>query len=495
MSMTSASLKALLSEHSLDELRHLIRREKARKSLAAFCQYVDPSYQLASHNLKLIAALEKVERGECKRLMVSMPPRHSKSETSTINFPTWYLGKHPERDIIIAANATELAETFSRKARAKFEEHASNLFGVRIAGDSHAAGRWGIQRKPGGVLAVGVGTSLPGRGAHLLVIDDPIKNAEAAASETNRKKIIEWYQTDARTRLAPSGAVVVVATRYHEEDLIGHLIATEREGGEAWECINLGMVDGAGRMLWPERFGRDFDADAEGRPDPERLKQFILAVGTSTWESLYQGRPSPEEGDIFKKQWWKRFKEAPPVCERRAISVDCTFKETNGSDFVTFGVWDRVRANKYLRCQVRARLSFVDTLATLRRLVATWKPHEILIEDKANGPAVISAARGTIPGIIAIDPHGGKVVRARAVSAEVEAGNVWLPESSVGWEGPAADGDPVEAFINECAGFPNTKHDDQVDQMTQLLNRWRGADGKDGVVTAGTRPAPRGLEM
>ena len=306
-------------------------------------------------------------------------------------------------------------------------------------------------------MAAGVGGPITGRGAHVAIIDDPVKNSEDASSKTMRDKTYDWYRSTLRTRLAPGGAIVLVMTRWHEDDLAGRLLA---ENDEQWEVISLAALAEAGDPLgrecgvplWPNRF-----------PQHE-LKQIQLDLGSQLWNALYQQRPAPMEGDMLKRYWWKYYDAPPAAFDEVVQSWDMTFKDAATSDFVVGQVWGRVGADKYLLDQVRDRLDFPATVQAVRRLTTKWpQASAVLIEDTANGPAVIATLRREIAGIIPVNPMGGKEARAAAVSPQIEAGNVYLPSPiRVGW---------VQDFVEECAAFPNGANDDQVDAMTQALAR------------------------
>lgn len=318
------------------------------------------------------------------------------------------------------------------------------------------------------MVAAGVGGPITGKGADLLVIDDPVKDAKDAESETQRKAKKDWYQQVARTRLHPGGAIVLVMTRWHEADLAGWLQEEAKLGGEQWEQLTLPMVSDS-QILWPERYSA------------EEVDNLRKAVGSRAWEALYQQRPSPQEGGIFKRHWWKRWDGAPIHFEEVVQSWDCAFKDLSDSDYVVGGVIGRRGANKYLLDVVRRRMSFTETCQAIKALSAKWPTaHAKYVEDKANGTAVIDALRDTVSGLIAVNPEGGKVARARAVEPDVEAGNWWLPQGA-SW---------ADNFIEECAAFPNGAHDDQVDMLTQAGIRLRAnSNNKGRLVIAKQRDA------
>ena len=426
-----------------------IQAARAKRHLESWCRLVDSSYQTPSHINKLIEALEALERRDIKRLIVSMPPRHGKSITTTIRFPAWFLGRNPDSRVICASHTASLAYSFSRRCRNEFSEFGQAVFGVELAGDSAAVNRWDIATHRGGLLAAGVGGPITGAGADCLICDDPIKDSESANSSTQRKAILEWWQTVARPRLHPGGVAILVMTRWNEADLAGELLSQKE--GERWEQLSFPMVDDAGRILWP------------GRYSEEEVSDIRRAVGSRAWESIYQQRPMPAEGGILKHGWW-RFFDVAPECETYIQSWDMTFKGTGDSDYVVGQVWGKNGADFYLLDQRRGKWDFSETCRQLNAFSAKWPNATLkLVEDKANGPAIISHLKSKVEGLVAVEPNGSKEARVAAVTPLIEAGNVHLPNKTNNpW---------VEELILEATSFPNGRHDDQIDAMSQALNR------------------------
>ncbi|CAB4128449.1 Archaeophage PsiM2, terminase large subunit [uncultured Caudovirales phage] len=429
----------------------------------------------AKHLELLCDTLQRVSKGDLKRVIVTMPPRHGKSEVVSKKFPAWHLGRNPNDEIILASYSIDLSRSFSRIARETLQG-SSDVFSVRLDPNHSTAESWGLQGKRGGLVAAGVGGSITGRGARIAIVDDPIKNAEEANSEVIRSKVWEWYTSTLYTRLTPKGAVVIVMTRWHEDDLVGRLLQKERqeieEGshiGDRWTVINLPALaeqnDILGRLegdpLWSE-YGFD----------QERLQQIKRDVGSYVFNSLYQQRPAAQEGSMFKRQWWRFYDVLPIRFDEMMQSWDMSFKGSDGSDFVVGQVWGRVGANKYLVDQIRGRMDISKTIEHIQRLTIKYPLARLkLIEDKANGPAVISLLKNSISGLVAVNPDGGKVSRASAIIPDVEAGNVYLPRN-VGW---------IDDFIQECNSFPRGAHDDQVDAMTQAIRRMMFSDGLGAI--------------
>ena len=426
----------------------------AQQDYVFYLEYTNKGrYHHATHTRYICEALQRVERGDLTRLIITLPPRHSKSHTVTEAFPSYFIGKDPSRRVIAVSYGDALAKRFGRANRAKLEEHG-HIFGIQLSYDNATATNWSIANHAGGMISAGVGGSITGEGADLLLIDDPIKNRQEANSETYREALWHEWENTLLTRLQPNGRIIIISTRWHEDDLVGRLLAQQPH---IWTHITLPAAaeedDPLGRVLggplWPE-FGFDHDW----------LDETKRAVGSYAWVSLYQQRPSPLGGSLFHRGWWKFYRQPPSEFDSVIQSWDCAFKDTQSSDYVVGQVWGKQGANKYLLDQVRARMDLPDTLRAITTVSSKWPQSTAkLIEDKANGPAVIQLLQNKIPGLIPVNPQGGKEVRAHAASPDVEAGNVYLPEDAP-W---------IHDFIEEHAAFPTGKYDDQVDSMTQAI--------------------------
>lgn len=394
-------------------------------------------------------------------IQISMPPQHGKSMHITETYPSFFLGKFPDHGVIEISYNEGFAEKFGSRNKDKVEKYGPDLFGIEVAGDTRSKSEWAIskdgKKTRGGMISRGIMSGVTGSSwGDCIIVDDPIKNREEANSETIRNKHWAEWQDSLSTRIHPGAIVVIIMTRWHEDDLCGRLRNPEYANPLPWQIVNLPLeaeeYDQLGRApgepLWPEQYGYDFIAVRKSYP--------------SSFNALYQGRPTSQEGNMLKRDWWKYYDGLPPIASK-LISIDATFKDNDDSDFVVIQVWGKNRANMYLIDQVRARMNFKATLQTIRNICvkhpdASWK----LIEDKANGPAIISTLHSEIGGIIPVNPEGGKIARANAVSAFIESGNVFLPRQAE-W---------VHDFVEEAASFPNGKHDDQVDAMSQALNRF-----------------------
>jgi predicted phage terminase large subunit-like protein len=408
------------------------------------------------------------------RLIISMPPQEGKSTRVAKDFVTWVHTMNPGCRVVTASYGQGLANRNGLALRRNISDHPQ--LGLAVAPDNGAKHEWEIAQHRGGVLAVGIGAGVTGRPADMLVIDDPIKDRKEADSALIRENIWDWWIEVASTRLAPGAPVVLILTRWHEDDLAGRL--KEAEDGHLWQVLNIpAQADhdpGKGETDALDREPGEFMVSARGRTIAQ-WEAIKTRVGSRTWNALYQGRPSPAEGGMFKRDHWREY-DVPlwlvrddgahivTHADEILASWDMTFKDTASSDFVVGQVWMRRGAEAFLLDQVRGRMDFVTTCARFREFSAKWPQATLkLVEDKANGTAVINALRRIVSGIVPEEPHGSKEARAAAVTPLVEAGNVWLPSPELApWIGD---------LIEEAAAFPTGAHDDQVDGLSQALNR------------------------
>ena len=455
------------------------RLSLARSSLTAFILATMPSYQMGwVHQeicLELESFLEGVAQGKSPRLMLTMPPRHGKSEIASRRFPAYVLGRHPDFSFIATSYSSDLASRMNRDVQRiidspEYQEifSDSRLYGKNIRTVATGAymrnsdvfeivGHKGVYR------SAGVGGGITGMGCNILLIDDPFKDRASADSPTMRQNAWEWYTSTAYTRLAPGGGIIIINTRWHTDDLSGRLLAQDASGeGDHWRVVNFPAIAECdephrkqGEALHPERYPL------------EQLLKIKAAVGSRDWEALYQQHPTPEGGTIFKEEWLRFWlpKDLPPKFDSVIQSWDLTFKDGDGTDFVVGQVWGKKGGDFYLLDQVRGRWGFTDTVEQVRKLAEKYpQAGRKLIEDKANGPAVIDTLKHHISGIIPVEPDGSKVARAHAVTALFEAGNVYVPDPSLqSW---------VREYITELTQFPSVAHDDQVDATTQALRHF-----------------------
>lgn len=416
------------------------------------------------------------------RLIIAMPPQEGKSERVTKTASLWRLIQNPETRLGIVSYAQALAEGFSREVRNRITsndgDEGSLDLELRIARDNGSARRWQLSGHRGGIVAVGAGSGITGRPLDGLIIDDPFADDKQADSAYFRDQVWGRWRSTWSTRLAPGAPVIVINTRWHEDDLTGRLVAAE--DGHRWRLINIpALADhdpakGESDVLGREP-GQWLDS-ARGRT-PADWEAIRIQVGSRVFNALYQGRPSPATGNVWRRPWWRFYEqmlwtlgpdgayrvEADEVIQ----SWDMAFKDTKGSDFVVGTVWARRGADVYLLDKVHKRLTFTETLTAFQALTARWPQATAkYVEDKANGTAVIDTLKKKIPGIVAVNPTESKYARANAVAPFIEAGNVHLPAPHVA----LPDVDP-DSLIEEAAGFPNAAHDDQVDSTSQALAR------------------------
>ncbi len=427
-----------------------------------------PALQLLDEHLTGVAD------GRIDRLIWTMPPQEGKSQRISRFFPLWLLLRNPELRIAIVSYEADIARRWGRAIRNEIQAHPE--LGLSVRRDTAAAHEWQLDGYGGGVITTGVGGALTGRPVDVMIIDDPVKGRKEADSETYREAAWSWWTESGSTRLAPGAPVILLMTRWHQDDLAGRLLASE--SAAEWTHVNIpaeadhdlgkGETDVLGRA--PGEYLQS--ARRRTRAMWERIKR---QVGSRAWAALYQGRPSPAEGGILKRAWWRFYPQPRAVLRADGtwhavgaaeviLSVDCAFKDTKASDWVVIQVWGRRGTRAWLLHQVRERLDMPATAEAVKQVSAAWpQARRKLIEEKANGAAVIQSLRGLIGGLIAINPTDSKETRANAVAPFIEGGDVELPDSSFApWIG---------GFVDECASFPNGSHDDQVDGMTQALQR------------------------
>lgn len=446
--------------------KELLRRELARRNYVDYLPYVHrgawKKTRMSDYLARRVQEFVETDTGHAYDILLIMtPPQHGKSMTVTESFVSWYVSKYPTKRCILVAYNDSFAEKFGRRNQEKVEEFGEALFGVH-RGQKWTKNEWELLGVPGSVISRGIMSGITGNPADLLVIDDPIKNREEADSETYRKKLWEAWSEVLKSRLQAGAKVILIMTPWHEDDLMGRMKAYEenvriiRLPVEAEEDDLLGRKPGD--ALCPE-LGKDNFWLAEFKRgylnDP-------TTGGYRSWTALYQCAPRTESGNLIKREWW-RFYNPAEIYEFGSsyISVDATFKDGEKNDFVAIQVWGK-RGNQYfLRHSVNKHLNFPATVAEIIKIRQLYPDAtRVLIEDKANGSAIIQTLQSQMVGVIGINPSGGKEARVNAVSHAIEGGNVFLPDNT-SW---------VEEFVDQCTMFPAGKHDDMVDAMSQALN-------------------------
>ena len=457
--LTDAELEQL-SKH-LDKYKELHERDKLQGEFLEFVRHVWPSFIAGSHHKIFAEKLERVAKGELKRLIVNMPPRHTKSEFASYLFPAWVMGRDPHTKIIQATHTAELAVGFGRKVKNLLDsEIYRDVFPeIELARDAKASGRWSTN-EGGEYYAVGVGGALAGRGANLCIIDDPVSEQDAL-SPTALDGIYEWYTSGPRQRLQPGGAIIIVMTRWSIRDLTAKVLQKQAEGGaDQWEVVEFPAIfPDTDNVLWPEFWSRD------------ELEGVRASIPVSKWNAQYLQNPTAEEGAIIKREWWNVWEaDAPPPCEYIIQSYDTAFTKSERADYSAITTWGIFYPDEgdepaiILLDAEKGRWEFPELKDAALRLYRDYEPDMVLIEQKASGTPLTHEMRQMGIPVSAFTPGRGadKFSRMNACAPVFESGMVWSPESR--W---------AEEVIEECASFPNGEHDDLADSMTQAILRFR----------------------
>lgn len=471
-------------------------------------QDIDDGYRNRPHldylSDRLAQAVTDVEQGTDRRIVISMPPRSGKSFLTSQFLPLWLLRRHPEWKVGMISHDVTLSVSWARGVRRLIDTHPE--LGIKIAPDAGAAAEWETT-SGGGILSRSVGGAITGRGFKALIMDDVVKDFVAAHSQTQRQSVWDWWTSTASTRLEPPSLVIAIGTRWHEDDYIGRLLSHDTDGDpDLWEEIRFPALAETGDVLGRSP-GQPLLSPLIDETEEEALARWATvkrSVGSYTWAALYQQRPAPATGAIFDMAWMRYWTTDPgKVTDDGKVvllnpndhsgnwceSWDCAFKGTQTSDFVVGQRWVRRGPNLYLTDQTRGRWSFTQTLQHMRAFAADHVPAR-LVEDKANGTAVLDTMRRELGGLIPVTPRDGKEARARSVTPAFEAGNVYLPHPT---EHPW-----VSDLLDEMRSFPTGVHDDQVDALTQALNRLTRSSGTARAGAPGLtsrripgRPTPR----
>ena len=450
----------------LEELEDAESKEKARETFMGFTSKVWPAFIEGRHHKIMANAFERVARGELKRLIINMPPRHTKSEFASYLLPSWFLGRFPEKKVIQTAHTAELSVGFGRKVRnlVDSDDYKAIFPKVTLRSDSKAAGRWSTG-SGGEYFAIGVGGAVTGKGADLLIIDDPHSEQEGQSGDASVfDKAYEWYTSGPRQRLQPGGAIIIVMTRWHKRDLTGQIIksSVQRTGSDDWEVIEFPAIMPSEKPLWPEFW-----------PMSE-LVALREELPSAKWNAQYQQNPTSEEGALIKRNWWRIWESnVPPPCEFVIQSWDTAFLKTQRADYsacTTWGVFyapddeGMTLANIILLDAFKERLEFPDLKKKAQEFYTDWQPDACIIEAKAAGTPLIFELRAMGIPVSDYTPSRGndKISRVNAVSDLFASGIVWRPERRF-----------AEEVVEEFAAFPAGEHDDLVDSSTQALLRFR----------------------
>jgi predicted phage terminase large subunit-like protein len=440
------------------------RVEKCKESFIYFASHMWPGFISGKHHQIMASAFERVAKGELKRLIINMPPRHTKSEFASYLLPAWFLGRFPEKKIIQTAHTAELAVGFGRKVRNLVSSEAfSRVFDTKLSSDSKAAGRWNTGAG-GDYFAIGVGGAVTGKGADLLIIDDP--HSEQEAKQGNPAvfdNVYEWYTSGPRQRLQPGGAIIIVMTRWSKRDLTGQILKNaSKDGVDNWEVIEFPAILPSGTPLWP------------GFWKKTELEAIKAEIPVAKWEAQYQQNPTSEEGAIIKREHWRIWQsDTAPQCDYIIQSWDTAFEKSNRADYsacTTWGVFDHPDDKGNLKTNIicldafKQRMEFPELKQKAFEMYKEWEPDTLIVEKKAAGAPLIYELRQT--GILLEEYTPGKgsdkIARVNAISDLFASGVVWCPETR--W---------ADELMEELAAFPNGEHDDLVDSSSQALLRFR----------------------
>ena len=457
-----------LSEGEMKEILMLQERlslletqDKAKESFMEYIRYIWPGFIEGDHHRLIAEKLTRVAKGELKRLIVNMPPRHTKSEFASIYFPSWAMGLKPDMKIMQTTHTADLSINFGRKVRNLMDsDEYSKIFGeVSLASDSKSAGKWQTN-KGGEYFAAGVGGAIAGRGADLLIIDDP-HSEQDAMSINLLDSCYEWYTSGPRQRLQPGGAIVIVMTRWNTADLTGRLLNRQTEShSDQWEVVELPAIfEDSGNVLWPEFWKK------------EELESVKASIPVSKWNAQYQQNPTSEEGAIIKRDWWQLWEhDEPPNCHYVIQSYDTAFSKKETADYSAITTWGVFKPQEGMGDAIvlldaqKGRWDFPELKAIAQEQYSEYQPDMVLIEAQASGTPLTHELRAMGIPVVNYRPSRGndKMSRVHAVSPVFEAGMVWAPDRVF-----------ADEVIEECAAFPFAPHDDYVDTTTQAILRFR----------------------
>jgi predicted phage terminase large subunit-like protein len=434
--------------------------EKAQTDFMSFVKRVWPEFIEGSHHKKIAEKFNDIANGKIKRLIINMPPRHTKSEFASFLLPAWMIGRKPNLKIIQSTHTTELAVRFGRKAKTLMDApEYKEIFETRLREDSQAAGKWETEQG-GEYYAAGVGSAITGRGADLLIIDDPHSEQDALNVDA-LERAYEWYTSGPRQRLQPGGAIVLVMTRWNTKDLTGSLLReTGNMKSDKWELIEFPAILPSGKAVWP------------GFWKLEELEGVKASISLQKWNAQWMQNPTSEEGALIKREWWRKWdKDYIPSLQHVIQSYDTAFMKKETADYSAITTWGVFYNNEdsgpqlILLDAIKDRLEFPELRRIAYQQYQYWQPETVLVEAKASGlPLTYELRKMGIP-VINYTPSKGndKHTRVNSVAPLFESGQIWAP----------VDKEFAQEVIEECAAFPYGDHDDLVDSMTQAVMRFR----------------------
>jgi predicted phage terminase large subunit-like protein len=451
----SAKLLELERSVALDDARPNITN-----NFLSFVKYVWPEFIEGSHHKIINKKFNDLAEGKIKRLIINMPPRHTKSEFASYLLPAWMIGKNPKLKIIQATHTADLAIDFGRKTKNLVDqENYRELFPTRLQEDSQAAGKWKTEQG-GEYFAAGVGGAITGRGANLLIIDDPHKEQDIRGDGKSFEKAMNWYTAGPRQRLQPGGSIVIVMTRWSTKDVTGQLLkAQSEEGSDQWEVVELPALLPDGKPVWPEYW------------TSEELLKTKASIPVTNWNAQYMQQPTGDEGALIKREWWRDWTaKYPPPLDYIIQSYDTAFTKGTKSDYsaiTTWGVFETEEdgQNIILLDAFKDRYEFPELRRVAYQQYLDWKPDMVIIEAKASGLPLTHELRQMDIPVINFTPSRGndKHVRVNSVAPLFESGKIWAPMHE----------HFAQEVIEECASFPFGEHDDYVDSTTQAIMRIR----------------------